>query len=292
MKNNSSVNSLLLGAHMSIAGGVNTAVERAMRIGCTTISMFVKNNTQWKGKIIEDEVGEEFRRLIAVSGIAPVVAHSTYLINLCATNKATLKKSRAAFTDELNRCEMLGIQYLNVHPGAHMGAGIKEGINRIAESLNLAHEWTPGYKVKSVLEVTAGQGTSIGHRFEQLQGIIELVENKKRVAVTIDTCHIFAAGYDLSTEAGYERTMQEFDDVIGIKRLAAFHVNDAKRPLGSRVDRHEHIGKGTIGLTGFRMLMNDERFAHTPKILETPKGEDMKEDVENMKVLRSLINTE
>ncbi|MFH0990911.1 MAG: deoxyribonuclease IV [bacterium] len=282
---------LLLGAHMSIAGGVHTAVERAMRIGCTTISMFVKNNTQWKGTTIDDEVRAHFKRLIEQSGVAPVVAHSTYLINLCATNIRILKKSRETLIDELNRCEGLGIQYLNFHPGSHMGAGEEAGIERIAESLNLIHERTKGYRVKSVLEATAGQGTSIGHRFEELRRIIDLVENKRRMAVTIDTCHIFAAGYDLSTEQGYERTMKEFDHVVGFKRLAAFHVNDSKRGLGSRVDRHEHIGKGAIGLVGFRMLMNDERFAHTPKILETPKGEDMKEDVENMNLLKGLINS-
>lgn len=155
--------------------------------------------------------------------------------------------------------------------------------------MNLIHEQTRGYRVKSVLEATAGQGSALGYRFEQLQQIIELVEEKERMAVCIDTCHIFAAGYDISTEKGYERTFEEFDAIIGLDRLVAFHVNDSKRECGSRVDRHTHIGQGRIGLEGFRLLMNDPRFVKIPKILETPKGPDMKEDVENMRVLRSFI---
>jgi deoxyribonuclease-4 len=170
-----------------------------------------------------------------------------------------------------------------------MGAGEGEGIQRIAESLNLIHEQTAGYRVKSVLETTAGQGTAIGYRFEHLRQIIDLVEQRDRMAVCVDTCHIFAAGYDLATEAGYAQTFREFDSVIGLPRLVAFHVNDAKRERGSRIDRHEHIGKGMIGNAGFRMLMNDDRFKTIPKILETPKEPDMKEDVENMRALRRLV---
>jgi deoxyribonuclease-4 len=281
--------SVLLGAHMSIAGGVHTAVERAVSVGCTTMQMFVKNNNQWLGKALTAEDIATYKKLLRESSIGPVVVHDTYLINLCATDKIILQKSRQALKDELDRCEALNVEYLNFHPGSHMGAGEKEGIQRIAESLNIIHDLTRGYRVKSVIETTAGQGTAIGYRFEQLREIIDLVEASDRMAVCVDTCHIFAAGYDLVTEAGYEQTFTEFDSIIGLGRLVAFHVNDAKRERGSRIDRHEHIGKGTIGKAGFRHIMNDERFAAVPKILETPKGPEMKEDIKNMKVLRSLI---
>jgi deoxyribonuclease-4 len=280
---------LFLGPHMSIAGGVHTAIERGNRIGCTTIQMFVKNNNQWRGKPLEETDIAAFKDLLLKSSIGPVVVHDTYLINLCAKDKSILRKSRAALKDELDRCELLGVAYLNFHPGAHVGRGETEGIKLIAESLDIVHDQTKGYRVKSVIETTAGQGTAIGYRFEQIRSIIDAVEEKERMAVCVDTCHVFAAGYDITTEAGYEKTFNEFDAIIGLDNLVVFHVNDSKRPLGSRVDRHEHIGKGYIGLTGFRLLMNDERFRSIPKILETDKGPDMKEDVENMKVLRRLM---
>ena len=281
--------SILLGAHMSIAGGVHCAVERAESIGCTTMQMFAKNNNQWRGKKLTAEDISTYKKLLRESSIGPVVVHDSYLINLCATDKDILQKSRDALKDELDRCEMLGVEYLNFHPGSHMGAGEKDGIERIAESLNLIHAQTTGYNVKSVIETTAGQGTAIGYRFEHLRQIIDLVKQQERMAVCVDTCHVFAAGYDIVTEAGYEHTFREFDSVVGLDRLVAFHVNDAKRERGSRVDRHEHIGKGMIGKAGFRLLMNDERFRAIPKILETPKGPEMKEDVKNMRILKSLL---
>jgi deoxyribonuclease-4 len=274
---------------MSIAGGVHTAVERGISTGCTTMQMFVKNNNQWRGKELTDEDISTYKKLLQESSIGPVVVHDTYLINLCATDKEILRKSRTALKDELDRCEMLGVEYLNFHPGSHIGAGEKEGIKRIAESLNTIHDQTLGYGVRSVLETTAGQGTEIGYRFEQLREIIDLVDDAERMAVCVDTCHIFAAGYDIATERGYEKTFEDFDAIIGLGRLAAFHVNDSKREFGSRVDRHEHIGKGAIGKIGFRLLMNDDRFRTVPKILETPKGPEMKEDVKNMRLLRSLV---
>lgn len=279
---------MLLGSHMSIAGGVHTAVDRATSIGCTALQVFTKNNNQWSAKPFTQDDIDTYKRKIAAAGIAPAVSHDSYLINLCATNPDTLKKSRSAFIDELRRCEQLGIPLLNFHPGSHLGTGVDEGIKRICESLNIAHDATKGLGVKSVLETTAGQGTNIGYRFEQLRAIIDGVDHPERMAVCVDTCHIFAAGYDIVTDEGYEKTFDEFDRIIGLERLAAFHVNDSKKGLGSRVDRHEHIGKGMIGISGFRLLMNDERFIHIPKILETPKSDDLHEDIENIGVLRSL----
>ncbi len=282
---------ILLGSHMSIAGGVHAAIERGNQIGCTTVQMFVKNNNQWLGKPLAENDVSTYKDLLAKSSIGPVVVHDSYLINLCAKDKTILSKSRTALKDELDRCELLGVPYLNFHPGAHVGRGEQDGIKLIAESLDVIHDQTKGYRVKSVIETTAGQGTAIGHKFEQIRSIIDAVEQKKRMAVCVDTCHVFAAGYDIGTEAGYEKTFREFDTIIGLERLVAFHVNDSKRPFGSRVDRHEHIGKGTIGLAGFRFLMNDERFQNIPKILETDKSPDMKEDIENMRVLKSLIKS-
>jgi deoxyribonuclease-4 len=283
---------ILLGAHMSNAGGVHKAVERALSIGCTTMQLFVKNNVQWSAKPLTENDVASYKKLLSQSTIAPVVVHDTYLINLCAKDKAILQKSRAALKDELDRSEQLGVEYLNFHPGSHMGQGEADGIKLIAESLNIIHEQTKGYRVKSVLEATAGQGTALGYRFEQLRQVIDLVEEKERMAVCIDTCHVFAAGYDIATERGYERTFEEFDAIVGLGRLVAFHVNDSKRERGSRVDRHIHIGQGCIGLEGFRLLMNDTRFVNIPKILETPKGPDMKEDVENMRILRGLVQSD
>jgi deoxyribonuclease-4 len=281
---------ILLGAHMSVSGGVHTGVDRATSIGCTALQVFTKNNNQWNGKPFTENDIVLYKQKIAAAGIAPVVSHDSYLINLCGTNPDILKKSRAAFIDELERCEQLGIQLLNFHPGSHLGLGDEEGIKAICESLNIAHDATKDFKVKSVLEATAGQGTNVGYKFEHLRAIIDGVAHPERMAVCIDTCHIFAAGYDISTEKGYKETFKQFDEIIGLERLVAFHVNDSKKGLGSHVDRHEHIGKGSIGLKGFEMLMNDERFVHIPKILETPKSDDLHEDVENMNVLKGLLN--
>ncbi len=280
---------ILLGAHMSIAGGVDKAIERAIKIGCTTFQLFTKNSNQWKATPLNENIVQNYKRLLKLTKLKPVIAHDSYLINLCAKDKSILKKSREAFIEELRRCEILGIDYLNFHPGSHMGLGEEEGIKLIAESINIAHEKTKDFKVRSMIETTAGQGTSIGYRFEHIRKIIDLVEDKKRLAVCVDTCHIFAAGYDIRTEGGYIKTFIEFDQIIGLKYLKAFHVNDSKKGLGERVDRHEHIGKGKIGLNGFKFLMNDERFIDIPKILETPKGDDMKEDVINMRILKGLV---
>src|ERR1041385_7467036 len=278
----------LIGAHESIAGGIHTSFDRALSAGCKTLQVFTKNNNQWHAKPLSGEDIANYKTAASKSRIAPVVAHDCYLINLCASDKAILKKSHEAFLDELRRCEALGIPYLNFHPGSHVGAGEQEGIKLIIDSLNRAHSQTTGYQALSVLETTAGQGTAIGYRFEHLRAIIDGVDDPKRMAVCIDTCHIFAAGYDITNETAYEKTMKEFEDIIGFERLAAIHTNDSKKPLGSRVDRHEHIGKGAIGEEGFRCLMQDDRLKYIPKILETPKSEDLKEDKMNLKLLRRL----
>lgn len=275
---------------MSINGGVHTAFARGESIGCTTMQVFVKNNNQWHARPFTEDDIQNYKTEEVKTGIVLVVAHAAYLINLCAASLQIMQKSRSAFIDELQRCETLGIKALVFHPGAHVGAGEEEGIKKIAESLNVAHDQTKGFHVFSALESTAGQGSTLGYRFEHLRAIIDLVEEKHRMAVCLDTCHLLAAGYDIRTQDGWERAMREFDDVVGMSRLVVLHVNDSKKDLGSRVDRHEHIGKGKIGLEGFRAMMNDSRLDAIPKILETPKSEDMHEDVENMQLLRSLVN--
>ena len=274
---------------MSISGGMYRAFERAAISGCTTMQVFTKNNNRWEARPYTPGDIEQFRLAAARSPVAPVLAHAAYLINLCAVDGDVLKKSHAALRDELERCEALGILGLILHPGSHVGAGENEGIKRIAESLNLAHAHTPKYRTRSILETTAGQGSALGYRFEQLAGIIDLVDEKDRMGVCLDTCHVFAAGYDISTEGGWDETIGAFDDVIGLRRMSAIHVNDSRKELGSRVDRHDHIGKGRIGIPGFRLLMNDPRLENVPKILETEKSDDMHEDIENMNVLRSLV---
>jgi deoxyribonuclease-4 len=279
----------LLGAHTSISGGVSKAVDLAEKLQFTAMQIFTKNNNRWFQKKLEEKEIKSFKLKLKKSKIKFVVSHDTYLINLCAVDKSNLKKSRAAFLDELERCELLGIPHLNFHPGAHIGAGEKEGIKRIAESINISHDKTKGYQVSSMLETTAGQGTTIGYRFEQLQEIIEQVDEKDRMTVCIDTAHIFAAGYDIKDPKKFKKVLKEFDDIIGLKRLKCFHMNDSKKVLGSRVDRHEHIGKGFIGLDGFNNIMNEKKLERIPKILETPKGKDQLEDIENLKTLKSLI---
>ncbi len=279
----------LLGAHTSASGGVSKSIDLAEKLGFTAMQIFTKNNNRWFQKPLEEKEIESFKRKIRNSDIQFVVSHDSYLINLCAVKKEILKKSREAFLNELERCEQLGIPYLNFHPGAHLGVGEKEGIKLIAESLNVVHEKTKDFKVSSMLESTAGQGTSIGYRFEQLQEIIDLVENKDRMSVCIDTAHVFAAGYDIREFPPYNNMIEEFDNIIGLDKLKCFHMNDSKKELGSRIDRHEHIGKGCIGIESFSNIMNDERLVHIPKILETPKGKEQLEDLENLKVLKNLI---
>lgn len=279
----------LLGAHTSIQGGVSKAVELADKLGFTAMQIFTKNNNQWHAKPLDEKEIDLYKSLLVKSNIKFVVAHDSYLINLCAKDKDILQKSRNAFYDELLRCEQLGITHLNFHPGAHGSAGEEDGIKLIAESLNIIHQKTKNFNVSSMLEVTAGQGTAIGYKFEHIQKIIELVEQKERMSVCIDTAHIYAAGYDIKDKKKFNLVLKEFDEIIGLERLQCLHLNDSKKPLGSRVDRHEHIGKGYIGLEGFTNIMNDKRLLKIPKVLETPKGKEQLEDLENLAVLKSLI---
>lgn len=278
-----------LGAHVSIAGGVSNAVATASKLNFTAMQMFTKNNNRWYSKPLDEGEILKFRNLLSESDIKFVVAHDSYLINLCAKEKDMLEKSREGFLDELTRCELLGIPHLNFHPGSHCGIGEDEGIKIISESINMVHDKTPGFKVTSMLEATAGQGSAIGYTFEQLRKIIDLVEKKERMTVCIDTAHIWAAGYDIKDPENYKKVLKHFDNVVGIERLKCLHINDSKKGLGSKVDRHEHIGKGFIGVEGFTNIMNDEKLEKIPKILETPKGKDYLEDLENLEVLRSLI---
>jgi len=282
------MNPILLGAHMSIAGGVDKAIERGIQLSCTAIQLFTKNANQWKGKPFEKEEIERFAAKRKESKIFRILAHNAYLINLASANNSLRTKSINALIDEMKRCKTLSIPCIIIHPGAHLGAGEDEGIKNIINSLNMILSESPGWPVNIALETTAGQGTNIGYRFEHLARIIDGIKNKKRIKVCLDTCHIFAAGYDISTAEGYDNVMKEFDRIVGFDRLVCFHVNDCKKGLGSRIDRHEHIGKGTLGILPFRLIMNDRRFENIPKIIETPKDEDMKNDRRNLGVLRRM----
>jgi deoxyribonuclease-4 len=279
-----------LGAHMSIAGGVDRAVTLGQEVGCVTIQIFTKSSNQWGAKPLTEEEIERFGANRAKYGIDPVVAHDSYLINLASPDReGLLAKSREAFLVEMARAEALAIPYLVMHPGSHLGAGVEEGLRTVAESFDWLFSRTENFELLILLETTAGQGTNLGFSFEQLRKIIDTVDDGGRFGVCLDTAHVFAAGYDIATREGYENTMEEFDRIIGLDRLKAVHLNDSKKDLASRVDRHEHIGKGTLGLEPFRLLLNDARFEGLPMILETPKGPDYAEDKENLAVLRSLI---
>jgi deoxyribonuclease-4 len=281
---------LLIGAHMSISGGVELAPLRGRDVGCACIQIFTKSNMQWAARPLAEKEIAAFKLNCARTGIAPVVAHNSYLINLGAPDAALAKKSFDSFLMELERCRALGLPAIIAHPGSHTGAGEAEGLRRIGNAVNELIERTSGSPVRLLLETTAGQGSNLGYRFEQLAEIMEGVREKSRVGVCLDTCHVFAAGYDIRTEDGYRRTMEEFDKVVGLKKLQAFHLNDAKGELGSKLDRHEQIGYGRLGKEPFRLLLRDERFAAIPKVLETPKGMKgkLEWDVINLRLLRQL----
>ncbi len=279
----------LLGAHMSIAGGVGNALLAGKKVDCDAIQIFTKSSRQWAAKPYTKEEIEQFGANQKETGITQVIAHDSYLLNLGSPDTPLRKRSVAAFIDELERCEILGVTNLVAHPGAHVGTGEAEGIKTIAKSLDEVHKACPGYGAKVTLEITAGQGSNLGYRFEQIAAIMDATKESDRLRVCFDTEHAFAAGYDIRTQEGYERTFSEFAEAIGIERLAAFHLNDSKKEFNSRVDRHEHIGKGFIGVEAFRLLLNDKRFWGLPMCLETPKGPELKEDRENLTLLRSLI---
>lgn len=277
-----------MGAHMSIAGGVSKAFARGEALGCTAIQIFTKNASQWNAPSLTEEEVNEFKAECLRAGML-VVAHDAYLINLASPDTNLLAKSRAAFLEEMERAEALAIPYLVMHPGAHTGAGEETGLRVMVESYNYLLNETAGFQVGIAIENTAGQGTVLGYSLEHLSRMLAEVIAPERMAVCLDTCHAFAAGYDLRLPSGYETFIERFDSLIGLDRLKVIHVNDCKRELGRRVDRHEHIGKGMIGLECFRMIMNDRRFRGVPKLLETPKlldGKDM--DLVNLAILRDL----
>lgn len=281
--------SLLIGAHMSISGGVYRAVEAADALNCMALQIFTKNSNQWNAKPLTGEDVERFDRARDRSPIQAYVGHVGYLINVASPKAETYAKSMVSLKDEIIRADRLGLTDLVFHPGAHLGEGEEYALEKIAESLNRIIDETPEITTRLSLETTAGQGTNIGYRFEHISAIMDRVRKKVRLSVCFDTCHAFAAGYELRTKRDFNSTFKMFDEVIGLSYLKVFHVNDSKKPLGSRVDRHEHIGEGELGLEPFRFLMQDRRFAGIPKILETPKGDDpVGHDSRNLDVLRRL----
>ncbi len=280
---------LELGSHLSVAGGVDKAIDRAEPLAFTSLQIFTKNANQWAAKPLEPDVVEQFREKLAASTIKKVVAHDSYLINIASPDEAMWEKSIDALKTELDRCDILGVPWLVSHPGAHMESGVQAGIERVAAAVNRIHAELPDGQASLSIETTAGQGTTLGRTFEEIADIIDRIEDKDRVSVCLDTCHIFAAGYDIRTAETYADTMQRFDDIIGMQYLKVIHLNDSQKPFASNRDRHAHIGEGEIGLEAFRCFLNDLRLAGLPGILETPKDDEGENDRKNLSVLQSLI---
>ncbi len=278
----------MLGAHVSIAGGLHNAPHNGKAATCDVVQIFTRSRTQWTAGRLPPQDVEKFQQAQEATKVRVVCAHAIYLINLASPDKALFRKSWRALLDEMNRCDLLGIPLLVAHPGSHVGSGEEKGLKRVAEALNRALARSPDGKVTICLETTAGQGTSLGHRFEHLAEILHRVEHRIRVDTCLDTCHIFAAGYPIQTRKEYRATMKAFDAVLGLGGLRVIHMNDSRRDLGSRVDRHEHIGRGRIGKEPFGFFLNDRRLARVPKILETPK-KSPRDDRINLKRLRSLV---
>ena len=278
-----------LGAHMSIAGGLHLAIDRAVDADCGVVQIFTRNSNQWKGKPISDSEVALFREKFSASYLHEVISHDIYLINLASPPGEVRQKSLEAFRDELATCARLGISRIVMHPGSHLTDSPEAGLSRVVEAFDQLFEEVPLFDGLVLVETTAGQGSNLGRSFDELAAIISGSKYPEKFGVCFDTCHIFAAGYDITTEVGYMDTMEKFDRVIGLHRLQCFHFNDSKKGLGSRVDRHEHIGQGSIGLNPFRYILNDPRFAKVPKILETPKGDNNDMDKINLGVLRGLI---
>jgi deoxyribonuclease IV len=279
----------LLGAHMSIAGGLDLAFSRIREIGGESLQIYTKNQRQWRSPPLEDEAVLRFRKRRQESGSMPVAVHDAYLINLASPDPETIRMSVAAFADELTRASRLGIPFLIAHPGSHLGEGVSSGTKKFVTHLDRAIASADVEDVTVLLEITAGQGTNLGSDFEEIGSMIGLSRFGRRLGVCFDTCHAFAAGYDLRTPEDYHATFSSFDRAIGLDRIRFFHLNDSRLPLGSRVDRHAHIGQGELGLEPFRLLLNDPRFERHPMALETPKGKDLRNDRRNLRVLRSLI---
>ena len=280
-----------LGAHESIAGGMHRAFDRAASVGCDSVQIFVKPNRAWAVPPLTEKDVLLFRAREEETGIRPVVAHTSYLLNLASPEDSLWHRSIDTLITELERCDRLGVPWLVLHPGAHVGSGEEAGLMRMAQALGEVHSATRGSRTRILLETTAGQGTRLGYRFEHLSWLLEASPEGNRLGICLDTCHVFAAGYELRTPAGYGATMEAFDRIIGFEHLKAVHLNDSKGELGNRRDRHEHIGEGHIGLEGFRSILNDPRLVDLPGLLETPKGNDLREDRENLTVLRSLVKS-
>ena len=279
----------LIGAHVSIAGGVSQSLGRGQQIGCDCIQIFTKSSRQWAAKPYSTEEIAAFKDAQATSHIRAVVAHDSYLFNLGAPDDKLRRRSIEGFVDELERCEALGVPFLIAHPGSHVGAGEEAGIKAIARSIDKAQQSCAGFKTKIALEITAGQGSNLGYSFEQMGRIFDAVKENERLRLCFDTEHAFAAGYDLRSAEGYEQAFAELDKYIGLKRLAAFHLNDSLKPFHSRVDRHEHIGKGHLGVEPFKRLLHDSRFFGIPMCLETEPGPDMKDIAADLATLRKLL---
>jgi len=263
-----------LGCHVTIENSLEKAPERGRELGCDAIQIFTSNQMQWKGVLVANETAEKFLNYQAEHKIAMVIAHDSYLVNLASPESVKLAMSRKAFIEEIRRSQALKIPYIVFHPGSHMGAGVDFALRKIAESLDYAIEKTPDCRPMFLLETTAGQGTNVGNAFEELRQIIDYSAHPERLGVCFDTCHAYAAGYDLVSPAKYDETFTRFDDVIGLSRLKCFHLNDSKKPLGSRVDRHANLGDGFLGWEVFYRLINDDRFGNLPMILETPGGDE------------------
>ncbi len=280
----------LLGAHESVGGGLYRAFDHISKVGGESLQIFTRNQRQWKASPLSEEEVRQFRDRWEEAGNIPVASHASYLINLGSGKEEQAAKSVVSFMQELRRCDQLGIPWVVIHPGSHGGDGVEAGLENITRHLDTVFEATgDAPKVKVLLETTAGQGTGLGSRFEELSWIINRSKFSDRLGVCLDTCHIFAAGYDFRTPHTYKETISQIEQTIGLDRVNFFHLNDSKKDFGSKVDRHEHIGEGKIGLEGFRLLLNDFRFAYHPMTLETPKGKNLEEDRVNLAKLRSLL---